>query len=332
MSYERLATCRPDIRGIYTADYLITKNGVLLKANKTKLIGIYPTLSAARETLNGLLTLNGSNKPYDMSFRIKETIVDTVSYTVQNSQTGNNVNTMFSQSATNGIVDTTNPQYIEISTDLAGTNNSRARVINENETFGTLAADVWTSYSYKTSIYKATAEVANFDFSLWNSNALILGFHGNHSAGTSPTTYNCEKGCIFTPNSFGNWRCRWFSTTDSVTKPFNEVLFKDTNYPVQSKTNLEIRIEDFGKTAIWLINNSVVFSCSYTDSPQFIMDDGVQKVIKNLIYSAPTDSGEIPGEPPSFGFAAYVGAEVRRRTAGSSQYKLRLFNQSLETE
>lgn len=333
MTYERIAGCRPDISGIFTVDYLVTKDKVLLKVNKTKLIGMYPTIAAARDVVNGLLTLNGCNEPYDTSFRFTETITNTDTTTVQNSQTGNSVGTMFSQTSTGGIVDVTTPEYIELRTDVAGTSNSRARVINENEAFANLAADLWRSYNYKRSIYKARASIPVFDYSLWNSNVVTLGFHGNHAALGSPTTYNCEKGCIFTPNSLGNWRCRWCLTADVLNKPFNEVLFKDTQFSASVPTDLQIIIEDFGRTATWLINNKVVFSCDYRDSPQtaYTLLSGVPTIIQNVIYSDSTDDAST-GEPPSLGFAAYVGAEVRRRTTSSAQHSLRLFSQSLETQ
>ena len=333
MTYERIAGGRPDIRGIYTVDYLSVPDRVLLKVNKTKLIGIYPTISAAREVVNGLLTLNGCNEPYDTSFRFTETFTNTVATTIQNSQSGNSVGTMFSQVSTGGIVDTSNASYIELKTDAVGTFNSRARVINENEAFGVLDADVIKPPFFKTCIYKARVSVPVFDNALWNSNVVTLGFHGNHAGGAEPNKYNCEKGCIFTPNSSGNWRCRWFSTP-TIDVAFNEVLFKDTNIPISTPANLQIILEDNGRTATWIINDKIQFSCSYTDSPQIanLPPDIVQAPISRLIYSVASDvDSEIVPTPTNKGYAIYVGAEVRRRTISSAQHSLRLFNQSLET-
>lgn len=329
MSYSGIASSRLDIKGIFAADYYYGSDRVLLKVNKTILVGSYPTLNAAREALNGLLVKAGSNNPYGMSFRFPETVTYLTTIPTTNSQTGNTLTTMYSTTASSGIVDTSNASYIDIKTDVAGTYNSRARVINESDAYAALSADVWKAYLYKTSIYSSRAEVLSFNNSLWNVNSAVIGFHGNH-VNADLTKYNVEKGCVFTPNALGNWRCRWFqSMADS---PFKEVLYRDTNYPITTPQNLSIIIEDYGKSATWLINNTIQFSVHYTDSPQFnpLLLPSNQE-IKSVIYSGQTESADPEGSLPNNGYAAYVGSEVRRRSAGSAQYSIRLYNQSLKT-
>lgn len=340
MVWEKLAASYLDIKNIYSVDYYVTDNYTAVKVNKTKLIGKYKTLSAAKEVINGLLIRNGSKDPTQAAFRLNETInyLNANLFTTQNSQTGNAVGSMFTQVAgvvglplTNGVIDTTNANYIAISTSTEGTANSRARIINENEAFGTLAADVWRSYLFKTSRFTARVEVPTFNNSLWNSNTCCVGFHGNHFGNVNPNGYNCEKGVIFTPNSLGNWRCRWFQTSDSVNAPFFELAFLDTKIPINTPTNLEILIEDYGKNATWIINGKPYFTVDSVNTHIKTADTGLTiQPIKQVIYSTPTDDIGLVA-PPSTGFAAYAGAEVRRRTDTSAQHTIRIYNSKLET-
>lgn len=329
MESERLASTRIDISNILSADFLVDKNNTLLKVNKTKLVGRYPTLASAREVLNGLLLKNGCRDPYSIQSKLNESVTYLNTFSTQNQQVGNNVGTMFSQVATGGIIDTTNANYIEIKTDNVGTFNSRARVINENEVFGVLSADVWRSYLFQTSRYTAKASVSNFNNSLWNLNTCMLGFHGNHSGNLNLDRYNCEKGCIFTPNSNGNWRCRWFQTVDE-NSPFYEAAYKDTEYSILVPQTLEIVIENFGRTATWLINGKTQFTVVLPSQGLTVNLGTSTQKIDQVIYSKLSDDVSL-GIPPSLGFSAYVGAEVRRRSTGSSQYSIQLYNQKLET-
>lgn len=340
MTYERIAQGKRNIKEVRSANYIVTNNEVKLVVNQTQYVGSFPSLGAAKEALNGLLIKNGCSKPFEQGFRILETIEDyQTGFTTQNSQTGNTVGTMFTsvagttgQPATNGIVSLANSNYVQILTEPAGTFNSRARLINESDAYGVLAADVWKCINYKVSRFTAKVNVSNYNVANWKTNQALVGFSGSHAGTIIPTEMSVEKGLCFRPNSNGKWRCSWFSKL--TYQVFQEVAYFDTEYKITDVLNLSIWIEEQGKTATFLIEGKPIWTVSIRSEKISITDNVFPpEILGGLVYSVDTDSFTPIGQTVSTNsaYSSYVGCDVRVRTAGSAQFSIQIYNSKLET-
>ena len=332
MVWERIAHGRRDVDTIDSVDYYVGKNETALKINKVKYLGSYPALGAAREVVNGFLLKAGCSNPWGMGFRLNETITYLDTYTTQNTQTGNSVGTFFTTvapaTASTGIVDLTDPSYIKLLTSTDGTQHSRARLINENDAFGVLDPTIWSCRNNKSSRYRARVQLDTFNLANWNSNGAYFGFCGAHN-GTSFTGegLSVEKGCVFRTNSLGNWRCSWYvQTTSASAELFKEQAFIDTNISAFSPTDLSVIIDNFGEDATWLINNKPVF---YVNSSSYKLVTSVGDVVRSVIFSQ-NSYGSLE-ENVDNGFKSYIGCELRRRTAGSAQDSIRIYNTTFDT-
>ena len=331
MNYERLGGARQFKDGIKYVDYYVGANTTLLKVNKTVLIGRYSSLGAAREVVSGLLTQNGSVMDADRPLNEKITYLD--SYTTQNSQSGNVANTFFATTppaAGAGVIDLTNPSYIKIATDVAGTLYSRARLINEADAFGAVDPTSWSCRNFKTSILTVSAQVEAFTLANWNINSTVVGFSGSHNGPTfTGTGLTVEKGCVFRPNSAGKWRCSWYiqTSTEDTNTLYVERAYRDTEVSIFNRSDMSIVVDNYGSEVTWVLNENPVFFLRASDYR--LISEARPDPVSTVIYSSSTDELSADNVNPTF--RAYAGTEIRRRLATSPQDSIRIYNSILKT-
>ena len=258
-------------------------------------------------------------------------IGDESSYQIRNSQSGNTVGTFYAYGCGNtfgqgtycvqpalGYTAADNSSYLSLRVKRQY-KNSRLRFINDpNPWSGT--ADSTTDFNYFNSAkFTARANLEYFNFTKWRQNFAFFGFYSGSHAG-DPILYNLETGLIFRPNEQGNWRCSWWSFTDSISSnggdyDDSEQAFFDTTVPTTEVHDFKIILENNNTACTWYIDDSPVFNVDITS--------GISEDATRLLYSAARDENSKTN--------AYAGCEVRQRTTtgleeSNQDFRINLYN------
>lgn len=244
------------------------------------------------------------------------------------------------------IIDTSNPDYISITTELI--RNNRGGIRNEvgpqDTTPASAPSEIFLT-NIDIAILETDIEVTSFNAIDWDVNNCIFGFYRIHR-GANGTIDLCRKASIesligFRPNINGKWRISVYAEDiqDYIINGNNltfwpaqggcppgrwdqELFHLDTDFPINQKTNLKVIVYS-GKKAEFLIDNNFIIQVNSEDL-FFTQSETVPNSLVSEHYSPPyvnTDPRYYAGPQPLF-----AGVEIRQKILTSSVMSAKIYN------
>lgn len=313
MTYKAAGASNRNLRNVNSATYYVSNNETLLKINQTQLVGRYPNIEDATEALRGILIKLGVKDTLSRLSKIPTNIVYLDSLTTRNTQAGNSIGSFFTHVAgpttptpLPGIVDLSNPQFVELRT-VASATVPRARMINENDPYLAVVPDLYSAATTNLAIYDATVRVASFDSVNADIQHCTCGFFTAHNALSPATPQQLEKFVGFRPTSSNTWACSVFQKNGTL---FVERYNFDTKINIAEQHKLTTVVYKNGQVATWMIDNVPIVGTNASSLS-----------LPNLLFF---DAETVPN-------SAYIGCEVKQRVVSAIPQRLEIYNSTFRS-
>lgn len=314
MTYKAAGASNRNLRNVNSATYYVSNNETLLKINQTQIVGRYPNIEDATEALRGILIKLGVKDTLSRLLKIPTNIVYLDNLITRNTQSGNLIGDFYTQvlgptipTPTFGIVDLSNPLFVELRT-VAATTVTRARMINENDQYAGITPDSYSSATTNLAVYDATVRVSSFDSVNADIQHCTCGFFTAHNVLTPPTPLQLEKFVGFRPTANNTWACSVFQKNGSL---FVERYNVDTKARISEQQKLTTVLYKNGQAATWMINNSPVAGTT-----------ALSLSLTNLLF--------LEGEDV-YPNSAYIGCEVKQRAVSAIPQRLEIYNSTFRS-
>ena len=249
----------------------------------------------------------------DTNLNIRETTAPVVE--IQNEQINNIINIsggFYGQSSgpnlsnplTHGIVDTSNPNFVKLST-RANYRFSRARLITIDQPYGATTPTYDISTRYR-SDFIAKVQVTQYDSNTSQQNVCNVGFFASHNGQDCLTDIRNESFIGFRPSPNGKWAISLYTNSENTPIPTNvtplclpyyEYFNYETEYSIYGLNTLRVIISNFDQKARFYINNKFILETVATDLG--VPNLGNKNDLGNLIYiGVETRQRQINGTVP----------------------------------